>query len=77
MTRRRHLINFRFSLEQYDDICRSVAASGSRTVSEFCREAIVKAINGSQLQEIKRQLGQLERAATDLNAQLARLWHEQ
>jgi gas vesicle protein len=66
---RTRLVNVRLSEEEFAGLQRSINESGARSLSDFCRNAILKSSGDGQqdLHEIRRRLTQLE----DITMQLA------
>ena len=71
---RNRLVNIRLSDEEFAGIQRANDESGARSISEFCRNAILESGGGTgppDLREVKRRLGQLEGAMTRIAERLS------
>jgi hypothetical protein len=71
---RTRLVNIRLSEEEFASLQRATTESGARSISDFCRNAILKSSGGSSqqdLHEVERRLGQLESSMTQLTERLA------
>ena len=57
---RTRLVNIRLSEEEFASLQRATTESGARSISDFCRNAILKSSGTSQqdLHEVERRLGQ-------------------
>ncbi len=70
---RTRLVNIRLSEEEFAGLQRATNESGARSISDFCRNAILKSDGGTSrqdLHEVERRLGQLERTMTQLAERL-------
>jgi uncharacterized protein (DUF1778 family) len=73
---RTRLVNIRLSEEEFALLQRATAESGARSISDFCRNAILKSSGSSSTQdlhEVERRLGQLESTMTQLSDRLSAL----
>ncbi len=70
---RTRLVNIRLSEEEFASLQRATSESGARSISDFCRNAILKSSGGSNqdLHEVERRLGQLETTMTQLADKLS------
>src|SRR5580704_11643177 len=66
---RTRLVNIRLSEEEFASLQRATTESGARSISDFCRNAILKSSGGANqqdLHEVERRLGQLESTMNQL-----------
>ena len=71
---RTRLVNIRLSEEEFASLQRATNESGARSISDFCRNAILKSSGGTgqqDLHEVERRLGQLEGTMTQLADRLS------
>ena len=70
---RTRLVNIRLSEEEFASLQRATNESGARSISDFCRNAILKSsgVSGQDLHEVERRLGQLEGTMTQLAERLS------
>jgi hypothetical protein len=70
---RKRLVNIRLSNEEFVELQHAINESKSRTISDFCRNAILKSIDGSgnHIQDIQSTLGRLETLMTGLAGRMA------
>jgi len=70
---RTRLVNIRLSEEEFASLQRATSESGARSISDFCRNAILKSSGGSNqdLHEVERRLGQLEGSMSQLADRLS------
>jgi hypothetical protein len=71
---RTRLVNIRLSEEEFASLQRATNESGARSISDFCRNAILKSSGGTNqqdLHEVERRLGQLETTMTQLADRLS------
>jgi len=71
---RTRLVNIRLSEEEFASLQRATTESGARSISDFCRNAILKSSGGTgqqDLHEVERRLGQLESTMTQLADRLS------
>ena len=70
---RTRLVNIRLSEEEFASLQRATTESGARSISDFCRNAILKSSGTGQqdLHEVERRLGQLENTMTQLADRLS------
>lgn len=70
---RTRLVNIRLSEEEFATLQRATNESGARSISDFCRNAILKSSGSSNqdLHEVERRLGQLEGTMTQLADKLS------
>jgi hypothetical protein len=62
---RTRLVNIRLSVEEFAGLQRSTNESDARSISDFCRKAILTSCTGQpELHEVERRLGQLETTTT-------------
>ena len=68
---RSRLVNIRLSEEEFAALQRATNESGARSVSDFCRNAILNSggeAGQQDLHEVERRLGRLEGTVTQLAA---------
>lgn len=73
---RTRLVNIRLSEEEFASLQRATNESGARSISDFCRNAILKSSGGSgtqDLHEVERRMGQLESTISQLSEKLSQL----
>lgn len=70
---RTRLVNIRLSEEEFASLQRATNESGARSISDFCRNAILKSSGTAspELHEVERRLGQLESTMTQLTEKLS------
>jgi hypothetical protein len=71
---RTRLVNIRLSEEEFASLQRATSESGARSISDFCRNAILKSSGGANqqdLHEVERRLGQLESTMNQLADRLS------
>ena len=71
---RTRLVNIRLSEEEFASLQRATNESGARSISDFCRNAILKSSGGAgqqDLHEVERRLGQLEGTMNQLADRLS------
>jgi len=71
---RTRLVNIRLSEEEFASLQRATNESGARSISDFCRNAILKSSGASgqqDLHEVERRLAQLESTMTQLADRLS------
>ena len=71
---RTRLVNIRLSEEEFASLQRATTESGARSISDFCRNAILKSSGGTNqqdLHEVERRLGQLENTMMQLADRLS------
>lgn len=70
---RTRLVNIRLSEEEFGSLQRATTETNSRSISDFCRNAILgsSGIGQQDLHEVERRLGQLESTMSQLADRLS------
>lgn len=71
---RTRLVNIRLSEEEFAGLQRSTNESNARSISDFCRKAILNSSTGTgqpELHEVERRLGHLENTMAEIADRLS------